>query len=115
VGPAGDWQPYQRAARRDTLLTAHADYRRTRAPQVEYSARILYQERRQQRGYTGSYETVKAPPRFRRPQDSARGLDRRLRHYGTRTTLLVIDEIGYLSYGALLGYGQRPTSSSRGG
>lgn len=31
-------------------------------------------------------------------QDSARGLDRRLRHYGTRTTLLVIDEIGYLSY-----------------
>ena len=31
-------------------------------------------------------------------QDSARGLDRRLRHYSTRTTLLVIDEIGYLSY-----------------
>lgn len=31
-------------------------------------------------------------------QDSARGLDRRLRHYGSRTTLLVIDEIGYLSY-----------------
>jgi DNA replication protein DnaC len=31
-------------------------------------------------------------------QESARSLDRRLRHYGTRTTLLVVDEIGYLSY-----------------
>lgn len=33
-------------------------------------------------------------------QDSARGLDRRLRHYCSRTALLVIDEIGYLSYDA---------------
>ncbi|HZZ83106.1 MAG TPA: IS21-like element helper ATPase IstB [Anaeromyxobacteraceae bacterium] len=31
-------------------------------------------------------------------QDSARGLDQRLRHYTNRTALLVIDEIGYLSY-----------------
>lgn len=31
-------------------------------------------------------------------QESARGLDQRLRHYCTRTGLLVIDEIGYLSY-----------------
>ena len=31
-------------------------------------------------------------------QDSARALDQRLRHYCTRTGLLVIDEIGYLSY-----------------
>ena len=31
-------------------------------------------------------------------QESARGLDRRLRHYCNRTGLLVIDEIGYLSY-----------------
>jgi DNA replication protein DnaC len=31
-------------------------------------------------------------------QESARALDRRLRHYGTRTSLLVVDEIGYLSY-----------------
>jgi DNA replication protein DnaC len=31
-------------------------------------------------------------------QDSARGLDQRLRHYCNRTGLLVIDEIGYLSY-----------------
>ena len=31
-------------------------------------------------------------------QDSARALDQRLRHYCTRTGLLVIAEIGYLSY-----------------
>jgi len=31
-------------------------------------------------------------------QESARALDQRLRHYCTRTGLLVIDEIGYLSY-----------------
>lgn len=31
-------------------------------------------------------------------QESARGLDQRLRHYTNRTGLLVIDEIGYLSY-----------------
>ncbi|HUC06774.1 MAG TPA: IS21-like element helper ATPase IstB, partial [Solirubrobacterales bacterium] len=31
-------------------------------------------------------------------QESARGLDQRLRHYCTRTGLLIIDEIGYLSY-----------------
>lgn len=43
----------------ETLLTAHADFVRDRAPQVNYSARILYQELRTSRGYTGSYETVK--------------------------------------------------------
>lgn len=31
-------------------------------------------------------------------QESARALDQRLRHYCTRTSLLVVDEIGYLSY-----------------
>lgn len=31
-------------------------------------------------------------------QESARGLDRRLRHYCNRTSLLVIDEVGYISY-----------------
>jgi transposase len=58
VGQA-TWHAYQRVARTDTLLTAHADYLRARAPQVEYSARILYQELRQRRGYTGGYDTVK--------------------------------------------------------
>ena len=53
------WQPYQRTAVTETLLTAHVDVVRARAPQVQYSARILYQELRASRGYTGSYETVK--------------------------------------------------------
>ena len=53
------WRPYHRAAVAETLLTAHADFVRDRAPQVNYSARILYQELRTSRGYTGSYETVK--------------------------------------------------------
>ena len=53
------WQPYRRAAGGETLLTAHADFVQARAPQVGYSARLLYQELRASRGYTGSYETVK--------------------------------------------------------
>lgn len=53
------WRPYHRAAVAETLLTAHAEFMQARAPQVGYSARILYQELRASRGYTGSYETVK--------------------------------------------------------
>lgn len=33
-------------------------------------------------------------------QESARSLDRRLKHYCSRTSLLVLDELGYLSYDA---------------
>jgi transposase len=58
------WQPYRRAEPGDRLLTAHTTYLQSRAPQVQYSARILFQELRQSRGYRGSYETVK---RFVRP------------------------------------------------
>lgn len=60
------WTPYQRAAKDETLLTAHADFLRERAAQAQYSAQILFQELRRLRGYRGSYETVKrfvAPPR----------------------------------------------------
>src|SRR4030095_3692749 len=55
----GAWQLYVRAERIDTLLAEHARYLQMRAPQVQYSARILFQELRQARGYRGSYETVK--------------------------------------------------------
>lgn len=58
------WQPYTRAEPTDTLLAAPTTYLQGRAPQVQYSARILFQELRQSRGYQGSYETVK---RFVRP------------------------------------------------
>ena len=53
------WAPYRRNSAEATLLTPHADWVRERAPAVDYSARVLYQELRQTRGYRGSYETVK--------------------------------------------------------
>ena len=34
-----EWRPYGRAARSETLLTAHAEYLRRRAAAVDYSAR----------------------------------------------------------------------------
>jgi transposase len=55
----GQWQPYRREVRGDTLLAEHAAFLRQRAPQVNFSARILEQELRAQRGYRGSYDTVK--------------------------------------------------------
>jgi transposase len=42
-----------------TLLSNHAVFLRERAPRVCYSARVLYQELKGERGYMGSYETVK--------------------------------------------------------
>ncbi len=59
------WQPYQRPAS-ETLLTPHLAWLEARAPQVDYSARILWQELRAQRQYDGSYETVKRWVRPRR-------------------------------------------------
>jgi len=53
------WRPYQRAAVGETLLTTHEEFLLRRAPEVQYSARILYQELRRDRHYAGSYETVK--------------------------------------------------------
>jgi transposase len=55
-------------------VTAHAEFLRHRAPQVHYSARILFQELVQQHGYTGSYETVK---RFVRPLRETQALAER--------------------------------------
>jgi len=53
------WRPYRRPVRADTLLAAHEDWLRERATKVRYSARILYQELKADRGFRGSYETVK--------------------------------------------------------
>jgi transposase len=55
---APEWRAYQRPPRLGTLLAPYADYLRERAPRVHYSAQILFQELRQ-RGYPGSYDTVK--------------------------------------------------------
>jgi len=75
------WHPYRRVTGTETVLTAHADFVRARAPEVQYSARILYQELRTSRGYTGSYETVK---RFVAPlREVQRQADRALLRFET--------------------------------
>jgi transposase len=56
---ASAWRAYHRPPRADTVLAPHVAYLQERAPQVGYSAQILFQELRQQRGYRGSYDTVK--------------------------------------------------------
>jgi transposase len=53
------WQPYRREVCAPRLLDAHRAWLVERAPQVHYSARVLWQELRSQRGYRGCYETVK--------------------------------------------------------
>jgi transposase len=55
----GSWQPYRRETPAPTLLDEHRGWLFERAPQVHYSARILYQELKHERGFTGCYETVK--------------------------------------------------------
>lgn len=65
---AAAWRPYRRPERTDTLLGVHADYLRERAPVVQYSARILFQELHRLHRYSGSYETVK---RFVQPLRAA--------------------------------------------
>jgi transposase len=53
------WAPYRREVAVPSLLDAHREWLVERAPQVHYSARILHQELRSQRGWSGSYESVK--------------------------------------------------------
>ena len=77
---ATEWKGYRRPPRSDTLLAPHADYLRERAPRVHYSAQILFQELRQ-RGYPGSYDTVKL---FVQPLRAAQlGAERALRRFET--------------------------------
>ena len=67
------WQPYRRPARTDTLLVEHAEFLRERAPQVRYSAQVLYQELKL-RGYGGGYDTVR---RFVQPLRAVEALAER--------------------------------------
>jgi transposase len=69
-----EWQPYRRAPAGQTLLSAHRTWLTARAPAVNYSARILYQELRAQRGYTGSYDTVRNAVRPLRIEAAAASL-----------------------------------------
>lgn len=52
------WQPYRRAEA-GGLLDAHREWLAERAPEVDYSARILWQELRSRRGFAGSYVIVR--------------------------------------------------------
>lgn len=56
---ADGWRTYKQRGAVATILTPHREFLERRAPEVSYSARILYQELQAEHGYTGSYETVK--------------------------------------------------------
>lgn len=70
------WQPYSRPCR-TSKLDEHMDWLRQRAPQVHFSARILHQELRLQRGFAGSYEVVKVAVRPLRAQAASAALTQR--------------------------------------
>ena len=72
-----EWAPYRRRVSAETMLAEHRAWFEERAPRVNYSARILHQELRLQRGFTGSYETVKLAVRPLRTQASLAGLTQR--------------------------------------
>ena len=63
------YRSYQRQRSTATLLREHEAYLCERAPEVDYSARILFQELRASRDYQGSYETIK---RFVKPLRAVR-------------------------------------------
>lgn len=67
------WMPYHRDAPTETVLSPYLEWLIQRAPQVRFSARILYQELRK-RGYEGSYDTVKLAVRPLRAEASLASL-----------------------------------------
>lgn len=72
-----EWRPYRRAGKDETVLSAHRAWLVRRAPQVSYSARILYQELVSQRGYQGGYDTVKIAVRPLREEAALAALTQR--------------------------------------
>jgi len=54
-----DWKPYRRQVQPPGKLDEHREWLVQRAPEVNFSARILHQELSSQRGWNGCYETVK--------------------------------------------------------
>jgi transposase len=71
------WRAYERAAAAQTLMSPHAAWLVERAPQVRYSARILYQELCATRGFAGGYDTVKIAVRPLRAQGALNSLTQR--------------------------------------
>jgi transposase len=71
------WQPYRRAGPAKRLLSEHLEWLAQRAPQVNFSAQILYQELRAGRGYSGGYDTVRNAVRPLRTEAAAASLTQR--------------------------------------
>ncbi len=71
------WQSYRRETGVATKLDEHKAWLVERAPQVHYSARILHQELTRQRGFKGSYETVKLAVRPLRSDATVAALTQR--------------------------------------
>jgi transposase len=61
----------------ETLLTTHMPWLVERAPQVNYSAQILFQELRASHGYAGGYDTVRNAVRPLRREAAAASLTQR--------------------------------------
>jgi transposase len=68
------WQAYRRPAKREALIAPHRSWLEERAAQVGYSARILYQELRAERGFEGGYGTVRDAVRPLRIESAAASL-----------------------------------------
>jgi transposase len=60
-----------------TLLSSHMAWLTERAPQVNFSAQILFQELRASRGYVGGYDTVRNAVRPLRSEAAAASLTQR--------------------------------------
>ena len=69
-----EWVPYRRTPVAETLLSAHQAWLAERAPLVNYSARILFQELCATRGYQGGYDTVRNAVRPLRTEAAAASL-----------------------------------------
>jgi transposase len=69
-----EWMPYRRTPVAATLLSAHQAWLAERAPAVNYSARILFQELSATRGYLGGYDTVRNAVRPLRTEAAAAAL-----------------------------------------
>jgi len=71
------WTAYRRTQIAQTLLSAHMGWLAERAPQVNFSAQILFQELRASRGYVGGYDTVRNAVRPLRTEAAAAALTQR--------------------------------------
>jgi transposase len=69
-----EWSPYRRTPVAATLLSVHREWLEQRAPEVNYSARILFQELRSSRGFQGGYDTVRNAVRPLRTEAAAAAL-----------------------------------------